>query len=137
MRILIVEARYHALVADRLIDGATAALDQGLAQFSRVSVPGVLEVPGAIALASHHHNFDAYVALGCVLGSDAVAETLYREACHGLMQLSVQGIVIGNAILLAADERAALGLANEGDAGGDAARAALGLATLRERLALL
>ena len=137
MRILIVEARYHAHVADRLIDGATAALDQGLAQFTRVSVPGVLELPGAIALASHHRNFDAYVALGCVLGSDTVAETLYREACHGLMQLSIQGIVIGNGVLLADDDRAALGLANDSDAGGDAARAALALATLRERLALL
>jgi len=40
-------------------------------------------------------------------------------------------------ILLADDEHAALGLANESDAGGDAARAALALATLRERLALL
>jgi 6,7-dimethyl-8-ribityllumazine synthase len=137
LRILIVEARYHAHVADRLIDGAAAALDQGLAQFTRVSVPGVLEVPGAIALASQHHNFDAYVALGCVLGFDSVADTLYRETCRGLMQLSIQGVAIGNGILLANDERAALVLAGEGDAGGDAARAALALVTLRERLAVL
>jgi 6,7-dimethyl-8-ribityllumazine synthase len=100
-------------------------------------VPGVLELVGAVAMASHHRNFDAYVALGCVIGGDAVARTLYRETCHGLTQLSAQGIAIGNGVLLAEHERAALSLANEGDAGGDAARAALALATLRERLAIL
>jgi 6,7-dimethyl-8-ribityllumazine synthase len=137
LRILILEARYHALVADRLADGATAALEQGLAQFTRTAVPGVLELVGAVAMASHHRNFDAYVALGCVIGGDAVARTLYRETCRGLTQLSAQGIAIGNGVLLAEHERAALSLANEGDAGGDAARAALALATLRERLAIL
>ncbi len=137
MRILIVEARYHAHVADRLADGATAALEQGLAEFARVSVPGVLELPAAIALASHHHMFDAYVALGCVLGPGIAADTLYREVCRGLMQLSTQGVVIGNGVVFAEHERDAVALADASDAGGDAARAALALATLRERLALL
>ena len=137
MRILIIEARYHSLVADRLADGATAALDQGMAQFTRTAVPGVLEIPAAIAMASHHHNFDAYVALGCVIGGDTTADTLYRETCRGLMQLATQGVAIGNGVLLAEHERAALARADEGDAGGDAARAALALVTLRERLAIL
>ena len=137
MRILIVEARYHAHVADKLVDGAAAALDQGLAQFTRLSVPGVLELPGAIALASHHRNFDAYVALGCVLGTGAAVDTIYRETCRGLMQLSAQGVIIGNGVLYAEQERAALAQADESDAGGDAARAALALANLRERLAIL
>ena len=137
MRILIIEARYHAHVADRLLDGATAALDQGLAQFTRTAVPGVLELPGAVAMAAQHRNFDAYVMLGCVIGSDTVADTLYRETCRGLVQLSTQGIAIGNGVVMAEHERAALTLANDGDAGGDAARAALALATLRERLAVL
>ncbi len=138
MRILIVEARYYGHVADRLVDGATAALEQGLAEFVRVSVPGVLELPGAIALAARGPRpFDAYVALGCVLGAGPAAQTLYRETCRGLMQLSTLGVVIGNGVLLAEQERGALSLADEGDAGGDAARAALGLATLRERLPVL
>ena len=132
------EARYHAHVADRLVDGATAALDQNGARFIRVSVPGVLELPAAIAMAARGPRpFDAYVALGCVLGGGAVADTLYREACRALTQLGTQGVVLGNGVLLAADESAAMALAGESDAGGDAARAALNLATLRERLALL
>ena len=137
MRILIIESRSHAHVADRLVDGATAALDQGPSQFVRVAVPGVLELPGAIALAAKGDNFDAYVALGCVIGADTVADTLYRESSRGLMQLSTLGLAIGNGVLLARDERAALTLAGDGDAGGDSARAALALATLRERLAVL
>src|ERR1700712_4790076 len=107
MRILIIEARYHSHVADQLMDGATAALDQGMAQFTRTAVPGVLELPGAVAMASHHRNFDAYVVLGCVIGGDTIADTLYRESCRGLVQLSTQGIAIGNGVLLAEHERAA------------------------------
>jgi 6,7-dimethyl-8-ribityllumazine synthase len=138
MNILIVEARYHADVADRLVDGATAALDQGAARFTRVSVPGVLEVPAAIAMAARGPRpFDAYVALGCVIGGDMVAETLFRETTRALTHLGTQGLALGNGVLLAADAFAALNLAGEGDAGGDAARAALALATLRERLAIL
>ena len=137
MRILIVESSYHAAAADLLTDGATAALEKGMAEFVRVSVPGVLELPGAIALAARGHNFDAYVALGCVIGVDAVADALYRETLRGLVQLSAQGVSIGTGVVLAPDERAALGLASDGNAGGDAARAALSLANLRERLAVL
>jgi 6,7-dimethyl-8-ribityllumazine synthase len=137
LRILIVESSYHAAVADHLSDGATGALGTGSGTFTRVSVPGVLELPGAVALASHHRNFDAYVALGCVIGEGVVAQTLYRETMRGLMQLSAQGVVVGNGVIFAPDERAALALAVAGDAGGDAARAALALANLRERLAVL
>jgi 6,7-dimethyl-8-ribityllumazine synthase len=138
MNILVIDARYHAHVADRLVDGATAALDQGSARFTRISVPGVLELPPAIAMAARGPKpFDAYVALGCVIGGDLVADTLYRETCRALTQLGTLGIALGNGVLLAEDERTALGLAGEGDAGGDAARAALGLASLRERLAVL
>lgn len=137
MRVLIIESSYHAAVADHLTDGATAALEKGLAEFVRISVPGVLELTGAVAMASQHHNFDAYVALGCVLGEGVVAETLYRETLSGLTRLLAQGVALGNGVILAPNERAALAQAVEGDAGGDAARAALALATLRERLAIL
>ena len=66
MNILIVEARYHPDVADALVDGATAALEKGGAQFERVAVPGVLEMPAAIAMAARSARpFDGYVALGC------------------------------------------------------------------------
>jgi 6,7-dimethyl-8-ribityllumazine synthase len=138
VNILIVEARYHSHIADLLVDGATAALEQGGAHFVRVAVPGVLEVPTAIAMtAQGPAPFDGYVALGCVLGDDEVTATLYRETMRGLTGLGLDGIAIGNAILFAPDEQGALEDAGTGDAGGDAARAALALAGLRGRLEFL
>jgi 6,7-dimethyl-8-ribityllumazine synthase len=138
LNILVLDARYHGAVADALVDGATAALEQGSVRFERVSVPGVLEIPPAIAAAARSSRpFDGYVALGCVLGFAAVPDTLYRETARGLMSLGLEGQAIGNGVLLADDEKAALELAQTQDAGGDAARACLSLVTLRERLGYL
>ena len=86
MNILIVEARYHPEVADALVDGATAALEKGGARFERISVPGVLEVPAAIAIAIRSARpFDGYVALGCVTGPAHIADMFYAETLRGLM----------------------------------------------------
>ena len=65
---LIVEARFYEEIVDAQVAGAIAALEAGGASFARVSVPGALEIPGAIAMASTGHcHFDGYVALGCVI----------------------------------------------------------------------
>lgn len=138
MNILIVEARYHPDVADALVDGATAALDKGGALFERVSVPGVLEVPAAIAIAARSARpFDGYVALGCVTGPAHIADMFYAETLRGLMTLGASGIALGNGIVLAGDEGAAHDLATRQDLGGDAARACLSLCTFGERLGFL
>jgi len=138
MNILIVESRYFPGVADTLMDGATAALEKGGAVFERASVPGALEIPPAIALVSRSAKpFDGYVALGCVLGRDDAADTIYRETARGLMVLGLDGTPIGNGVLRAESEQGALLLAGEQDAGGDAARACLALVTLRERAGYL
>ena len=134
MHILIVESRYVPGVADTLMDGATAALEKGGAFFERVSLPGSLEIPPAIALVSRSAKpFDGYVALGCVLGREDAADAIYRETARGLMVLGLDGTPIGNGVVRAQNEQAALLLAGEQDAGGDAARACLALVTLRER----
>jgi 6,7-dimethyl-8-ribityllumazine synthase len=135
VNILIVEARYHPDVADALVDGATAALEKGGAQFERMSVPGVLEIPAAIAIASRAPRpFDGYVALGSVAGHVQVAGIFYAEAMRGLVSLGATGIALGNGIVLATDEGAARDLAVTQDVGGDAARACLALVTFGDRL---
>jgi 6,7-dimethyl-8-ribityllumazine synthase len=132
MNILIVEARYHPTVTDTLVDGATAALEKGGARFSRVSVPGVLELPAAIAIAAQSGKpFDGYVALGSVVGP--LADTLYAQTVQALMALGTRGLAIGNGIVLAGDEGSAHDLAARQDIGGDAARACLSLVTLAQR----
>jgi 6,7-dimethyl-8-ribityllumazine synthase len=143
--ILIVEARYYTHISDALLDGATAALEQGGAHFERLAVPGALEIPAAIALAaeaSRHggKSFDGYVALGCVIrGETYHFEIVAGESARALMDLSVQrGFCIGNGILTVENEEQALVRASreDGDKGGDAARACLALINLRSRLGL-
>ena len=138
MNILIIDARYHPAVADALVDGATGALEKGGARFERVSLPGVLEILAAIAIAARgEKKFDGYVALGCVLADSRIADTLYKETVRGLMQLGTQGLAIGSGIVLAADECAALDQAGTLDVGGDAARASLTLVAFAQRAGYL
>jgi 6,7-dimethyl-8-ribityllumazine synthase len=143
MNILIVEARYHAFIADRLADGATAALEKGGATFERIAVPGVLEIPPAVAIAARlgaGKHFDGYVALGLVLTSETHHFNLMAaESARGLMALGVDhGLCIGNGIVIADSEKRAAAIAEpgHGDAGGDAARACLALVALRTRLGM-
>jgi len=138
MNVLIVESRYFPAVAEALVDGATLALEKGGAHFERFSVPGVLELAPAIAIAARSGRpFDGYVALGCVLGSSGVPVMLLRETARGLMNLGTDGLAIGNGVVSAGDEDEAMKLAMDQDAGGDAARAALSLIVLRQRLGIL
>src|SRR5262245_34283416 len=76
-RILIVEARFYDGIADELLKGATGALTQAGAVHERISVPGSLEVPPAIAMAleaAEHQGrpYDGAVALGCVIRGDTI-----------------------------------------------------------------
>jgi 6,7-dimethyl-8-ribityllumazine synthase len=135
MNILIVEARYHPDVTQALVDSATAALEKGGATFERVAVPGVLELPAAIAIAvKSPRPFDGYVALGSVAGHAQTTNMFYAETMRGLVTLSTMGIALGQGIVLASDEGSARDLAMTHDIGGDAARACLALVTFGERL---
>ena len=134
MNILIIEARFHPDVANALADGAIAALEKVGARFERVSVPGVLELPPAIAIAvKSQRPFDGYVALGSVTGPAHIADMFYAETMRGLMAMGTAGIALGHGVVLAADEGAARDLAVTHDIGGDAARACLALVTFGER----
>ena len=136
MKVLVVESRYHEAVANALADGATSALEKGGATFERLSVPGALEIPPAIALAAR--RYDGFIGLGCVLKTGSFHfEMIAAERAHGLMRLGIeQKLCIGNGILACANEDEALRMADfsRGDAGGEAARACLALMQWRARL---
>jgi len=133
MNILIVESRYHPDVANALVDGATSALEKGGAQFERMAMPGLLEIPAAIAIALRSPRpFDGYVALGSATGP--LGQMFYAETLHGLMALSTAGVALGSGIVLASDEGTGHDIATRQDIGGDAARACLALITFGERL---
>jgi 6,7-dimethyl-8-ribityllumazine synthase len=141
--LLIVEARFYDDLADALLDGARAALDEAGATCDVLTVPGALEIPGVIALALRAakeggRRYDGFVALGCVVrGETYHFEIVANESSRGLMDLAVRkGATIGNGILTVENEAQAWARArrDEGDKGGFAARAALTMIALREKL---
>ena len=138
---LIVEAQFYADIADAQLAGAKSALSAAGASFERISVPGALEIPVAIAMAAaSEQHFDGYVALGCVIrGETTHYDTVSSESARGLMDLAVaENLAIGNGILTVEDEEQAWERADVArkDKGGDAARAAVSLATLRKRFGI-
>ena len=143
-RILVVEARFYEDIADALLQGATRALEEAGAAFERVSVPGSLEVAPAIAMVLDtaeraEKPYEGAVALGCVIRGETLHfEIVSQESARALLDLSVaRAIPIGNGILTVDTDAQAWARARpqEGDKGGDAARAALSLVRLKRRLA--
>ncbi|WNO53771.1 6,7-dimethyl-8-ribityllumazine synthase [Stakelama saccharophila] len=134
--ILIVEARFYDHLNDHLLEGARAVLDAGGHDHGTLTVPGALEIPGAVAFASLHGRYDAFVALGVVIrGETYHFEIVAGESARGLMALSMDGIAIGNGILTVENEEQALVRArpDQKDKGGEAAKAALAMLALKER----
>ena len=134
--VLIVEARFYAHLNDFLLAGAKAAIESAGHSHETITVPGALEIPGAIALASESSSFDAFVALGIVIrGETYHFEIVAGESARALMALTLEGLAIGNGILTVEDEAQALARARPDmkNKGGEAAEAALVLLSLRER----
>ena len=135
-KFLIVEARFYDHLNDLLIEGATAALDDAGHKYEVVTVPGALEIPGAVAMAAETGRYDGFVAIGVVIrGETYHFEIVSEESARALMDLTLDGFAIGNGVLTVEDEQQAIVRADpkQGDKGGDAARAALALFNLRER----
>lgn len=134
--ILIVEARFYGHLNDMLIAGARAALEAKGHKVEVLTVPGALEIPGAIALAAEADRYDAFVAIGVVIrGETYHFEIVAGESARAIMALTMDGIAIGNGILTVENEAQALVRADPGqkDKGGEAAKAALALLALQDR----
>ena len=142
-RILIVEARFYDDIADALLAGAVRALEAAGAAFDRITVPGSLEIPAAIAMAveaaeRHRRPYDGAVALGCVIRGDTIHfDIVSMQSARALMDLAVaRSLPLGNGILTVDTEAQAWARARleEADKGGDAARAALAMVGIKRRL---
>ena len=135
-RFLIVEARFYAHLNDLLIAGARAALENAGHEAEVLTVPGALEIPGAIALAVESGRFDGFVGIGVVIrGETYHFEIVAGESARGLMALTMDGVAVGNGILTVENEAQALVRADpaQKDKGGEAAKAALALFALKEK----
>ena len=133
-KVLIVEARFYAHLNDLLLAGARAAIEAAGHAHETITVPGALEVPGAIALAAESGRYEAFVALGVVIrGETYHFEIVAGESARALMALTLDGLAIGNGILTVENEDQALARArpDDKDKGGEAARAALAMLALK------
>lgn len=135
-KFLIVEARFYDHLNDMLVAGASAAFKAARHEVEVITVPGALEIPGAISLAAESGQYDGYVAIGVVIrGETYHFEIVAGESARGIMALTMDGMAIGNGILTVENEEQAIVRADpdQKDKGGEAAKAALALLKLRER----
>jgi 6,7-dimethyl-8-ribityllumazine synthase len=134
--VLIVEARFYAHINDMLLDGVRSAIEAAGHSHETITVPGALEVPATIALASESGRYDAYVAIGVVIrGETYHFEVVSNESARAIMALTLDGVAIGNGILTVENEAQALVRADKTlkNKGGEAAQAALAMLALKER----
>jgi 6,7-dimethyl-8-ribityllumazine synthase len=134
--VLIAEARFYAHLNDMLLAGARAAIEDAGHSHETITVPGALELPGTLAIASESDTFDAFVGLGVVIrGETYHFEIVAGESARGLVALTMDGLAVGNGILTVENEAQAIVRADpaQGDKGGDAAKAALALLALKQR----
>jgi 6,7-dimethyl-8-ribityllumazine synthase len=141
--ILIIEAPYYEAISRELLAGATAELEARGASFERITVPGALEIPQALAQAVKAGligtdeitaRFDGCVVLGCVIrGETSHYDIVCNNANHWLMDVAVRNAIpLGNAILTVDTEAQAMARAKGGreGKGADAVRACLAVVAL-------
>jgi 6,7-dimethyl-8-ribityllumazine synthase len=143
-RVLLVEARFYDDLADELLAGALAALEQAGCRVDRVTVPGALEIPSAIVIGLRAADeavdpYEAVVALGTVIrGETGHYDIVAGESSRALMDISVAyAMPLGNGILTVETEAQAWARAkrSEMNKGGGAAEAALSVLRYKRSLA--
>ena len=137
LRIGIVRARFNDAVTTALAEACLAELarlDVDEADIKQVSVPGALEVPLVLKLMAASGEFDALIALGCIIrGETYHFELVADQSGAGVSRVALDHqIPVANAILTVEDEAQAWTRAAE--KGRDAARVAVEMANLMEEL---
>ncbi|NBS46585.1 MAG: 6,7-dimethyl-8-ribityllumazine synthase [Betaproteobacteria bacterium] len=133
----IVQARFNEAITNAL---AKACLDElavlGVAErdITHIKVPGALEVPVALQALAEKDQFDALIALGCVIrGETYHFELVANESGAGVSRVALDyQIPVANAILTTEDISQAL--ARQQDKGRDAARVAVEMVNLLDDL---
>ncbi len=135
----VLEARFYSDIADALFEGAEAELNRIDATYERISVPGVLEIPGVLSMIanSERAEFDGHILLGCVIrGETSHYDIVANESARAILSITAdKSLAVGNGILTVENrdqawERARVSGKNKG---GSAARAAIVMADLRQQ----
>ena len=137
LRIGLVRARFNDALTSKLAQACMAELERlevDETDIKHVTVPGALEIPLALKAMAESGDFDALVALGCIIrGQTYHFELVANESGAGVTRVALDhGIPIANAILTVEDEAQAWARAEE--KGHEAARVAVEMANLLEDL---
>jgi 6,7-dimethyl-8-ribityllumazine synthase len=137
LRIGIVRARFNEAITAKLAQACIAellALGVSNEHIDHVTVPGALEIPLALKAMAERNDYDALVALGCIIrGETYHFELVANESGAGVSRVSLDHqIPIANAILTVENEDQAWARAE--DKGRDAARVAIEMANLLDEL---
>ena len=137
LRIGIVRSRFNSALTDKLAESCVAelqALGVAAKHIKHVTVPGALEIGIALNAMAESEDFDALVALGCIIrGETYHFELVANESGAAVTRVGLDHEVpIANAILTVEDEAQAWARAEE--KGRDAARVAVEMANLMEAL---
>ena len=137
LRIGIVQARWNAAITDTLAQACLAELEAvGVSSrhIRHVTVPGALEIPVALMTMADSDEYDALIALGCIIrGETYHFELVANESGAAITRVGLDhGMPIANAVLTCENEAQAEARADE--KARDAARVAVEMANLLDDL---
>lgn len=134
-KVLIVVARFYGDLADELVKGAVAVLEENGLKYDVIDVPGAFEIPAAVNFAID--RYDGFVALGCVIrGQTSHYDYVCSESARGLQQLAIdKKAAIGYGILTVEnkDQAWARASVDKKNKGADAANTCIAMMELRKR----
>jgi 6,7-dimethyl-8-ribityllumazine synthase len=133
----IVQARFNTALTEKIAEACRyelAALGVAERHITHVTVPGALEIAVALKAMADSDDFDALVAIGCVIrGETYHFELVANESAAGVTRVALDHqIPVANAVLTVDTEAQAWERAE--DKGRDAARVAVEMANLMGEL---
>ena len=139
LRVAMVATRWNASVIEVLVNGAHRALREcsvAADDIHLVMLSGALEIPLALAALAQREQYDALVALGCVIRGDTYHFEIVANECNaGISRVQLDyTLPVGNGVLTVNNEAQAE--ARMAEKGADAARVALEMARLLKQLRL-
>lgn len=134
----IVQARFNEGITNAMAEACKAELIALGVQEKHIdlfSVPGALEIPVALKALAEKDQYDALIALGCIIrGETYHFEVVSNESARGVTTVSLEHTLpIANEILTC--ENVAQAHARQDEKGRDAARVAVEMANLLNDLA--
>jgi 6,7-dimethyl-8-ribityllumazine synthase len=139
-RVALCVARFYEELADKLEQGARAALEQaGVRDVDRFDVPGAFELPLVASYAARSGRYDAVVCLGAVIrGETDHYDHVCGAAARGIQQVQLEtGIPCGFGVLTVeeiAQARERVTGGSKRDTGRQAAEAVLATMAVKRRL---